>query len=30
MFGLALTLPDDAVRRKFSLTSEGELVMILR
>lgn len=29
-FGLALTLPDDAIRKRFSLTSEGDLVMILR
>jgi hypothetical protein len=30
MFGLALTLPDDEVAKKFSLTDEGDLVMILR
>ncbi|HII99431.1 MAG TPA: hypothetical protein HA272_09335 [Methanoregula sp.] len=29
-FGLALTLPDDAVRKRFSLTSDGDLVMILK
>lgn len=29
-FGLALTLPDDAVRQRFSLTDDGDLVMILR
>jgi hypothetical protein len=29
-FGLALTLPDDAVRQRFSLTSNGDLVMILK
>ena len=29
-FGLALTLPDNDVLKKFSLTPDGDLVMILR
>ena len=30
VFGLALTLPDEAVIKKFLLTRDGDLVMILR
>ena len=30
MFGLALTLPDDEVAKRFSLTDNGDLVVILR
>ena len=29
-FGLALTLSDDAVRQRFSITTDGDLVMILK
>lgn len=30
VFGLSLTLPDEEVAKKFSLTPDGELVMIIR
>jgi hypothetical protein len=30
VFGSALTLPDEVVLQRYTLTSEGDLVMILR